>query len=370
MNIFDYCKWRGDIPFSCDEFNHIDALIMSQLCYYPFDSYFENNDQLTIKQLYNLISLKDDQINKTLYKYEYNLLKLLSVSKRFANLKVHNYVSIIDDSNTEQFSAMMIDISTLKTAIIFRGTDDTLTGWYEDMQLSYKDVNSQFEAVKYLNKHCHFYKKYYCLGHSKGGNLSLYASVNCKHRIQNCIKQIISFDGPGLRNDSYALQDFNSVKDKFIKYVPEFDVVGLIYNNNENRVIVKSSNKGIMQHSAYSWQVEGKNFVTTNSFDENTILINKIIDSFLLKTTIMERQEFVEDLFNGLNKLNIRSIYDFNFHDISSILKLIKTFDDFNDNSKKAVSILLSDTTEVFGSRFTNDISNALSSWVDKHKFW
>ena len=36
-NILDYLKWRGDLPFSRDPFNDVDALVFSRLSYIPFD---------------------------------------------------------------------------------------------------------------------------------------------------------------------------------------------------------------------------------------------------------------------------------------------------------------------------------------------
>ena len=36
-NIIDYLKWRGDVPFDADPFNEVDALVLCELVYSPFD---------------------------------------------------------------------------------------------------------------------------------------------------------------------------------------------------------------------------------------------------------------------------------------------------------------------------------------------
>ena len=36
-SILDYLKWRGDVPFDIDPFNEVDALVLCELVYAPFD---------------------------------------------------------------------------------------------------------------------------------------------------------------------------------------------------------------------------------------------------------------------------------------------------------------------------------------------
>ena len=36
-NLFDYLKWRSDVPLTVDPFNEVDNLILSQLSYTDFD---------------------------------------------------------------------------------------------------------------------------------------------------------------------------------------------------------------------------------------------------------------------------------------------------------------------------------------------
>lgn len=365
MDVFGYCKNIGNTTFSQKEFNEVDAMVLSQLVYYPFDDCFKANNRVNTKELFDCIS-KDVGIFNSQHKDEYKLLKIMSKGERFRNLIFYNYVSITDNSNTEQFCAMMVKISNNLSAIVFRGTDDSLTGWYEDMQLSYKDVSSQHEALKYVESNCHLFKKYILIGHSKGGNLSLYAAVNSKKSIQNRIQKIYSFDGPGLREGSYSFESFNRIRDKYIKMVPEFDVVGLIYNNGENRIVVKSSNIGILQHSTYSWLIEGDKFVVVGKYDRNTELFDIILSNFLDRTSNEEREGFVEEIFTGLRELGVQSMYDFISFDLPLIVRLLKKIDGFSDKTKKIANIIITEVIETFGNGIRLDIKNTLSAWVRK----
>ena len=40
-NVFDYLKWRGDLSFSQDPPNEVDALILSLISYYEFEQFYQ-----------------------------------------------------------------------------------------------------------------------------------------------------------------------------------------------------------------------------------------------------------------------------------------------------------------------------------------
>ena len=59
-------------------------------------------------------------------------------------------------------------------------------------------IPAQVEALKYIRR---VSKKYNCKihlgGHSKGGNLAVYAGIFCSKKVQDKIIDITNFDGPG-----------------------------------------------------------------------------------------------------------------------------------------------------------------------------
>ena len=58
-------------------------------------------------------------------------------------------------------------------------------------------VRSQVEAANYLNNIAKKYKnKIIVGGHSKGGNLAIYASVFCKDKYKKRIIKVYNNDGP------------------------------------------------------------------------------------------------------------------------------------------------------------------------------
>ena len=70
-------------------------------------------------------------------------------------------------------------LETGDICIAFRGTDSTLVGWKEDFNMSFLPViPSQHDALEYVEQISEHYKgRLYICGHSKGGNLAVYASA-------------------------------------------------------------------------------------------------------------------------------------------------------------------------------------------------
>ena len=111
---------------------------------------------------------------------------------RYKDLYLYNYSYKRD--HDKQFSALFIDINEKLTYISFEGTDDLISGWKEDFQMTYMfPIPGQREAIKYINKSIPLFtdRKYVICGHSKGGNLSVVAGMYANPLIKNKIKRII-----------------------------------------------------------------------------------------------------------------------------------------------------------------------------------
>ena len=53
MNVFDYLKWRGDVPLSVAPFNEVDNLILSELAYTDFSGIVpESGQEVPLREAY------------------------------------------------------------------------------------------------------------------------------------------------------------------------------------------------------------------------------------------------------------------------------------------------------------------------------
>lgn len=355
MNIVDYIKWRGDIPFKVDPFNEVDNVCLSQMIYTIFDDCITPYETITIEELADRFFKKNDEKklakSKSFIAFAYLVLKEMARASRFKDLKMHSFISTINEDTTEQFCAAQIEIDRNTTYVVFRGTDDTLLGWQEDFKISYELIEAEKSATQYLNKV--LAKKIILGGHSKGGTLAVYAASTCKPKIQKRIQTIYTNDGPGLNFEFIDKEDFNKIKDKIIKIVPKDDVIGIIFDNKTiNHVVVDSNQISIMQHDAMSWLVERNRFVRTEQLKASENL-RKEFNRFIANTNNEERKNFTVSLFKAVKKAGIKHVSEFQTGGIQLTIGAFKEMASMNSGAK--------DTAMKFIQMFGNLVSSSVS---------
>lgn len=320
-NILDYLKWRGDILFSQDAFNDIDNLILSELCYMDFTDIltpFPSTHDLSLKNAVNRLfkkKKKDEIVMGVIVPHAIvDLTDQLRYCQRFSKIRLSNYTNLINVEKRIQFSAMCMEIDEQTIYVAFRGTDDTLIGWQEDFNMLCDfPVPSQTSAVEYLNRiaRMHPKKKIYVGGHSKGGNLAVYATIYCKPSVQNRIQKCFSNDGPGFYKDTIDMNKFLFVKEKIIKIIPESAIIGLIFNEYAGkRIIVKSDARGMFQHDGFSWQVNRNQFEMVKSLNENAIKLDEQITNRINSLDENQRKEFSNDLYQFILRTNQETLIE------------------------------------------------------------
>ena len=133
----------------------------------------------------------------------------------------------------------------------------------EDFNLAFsKPVPAQEKSVVYLNQVAHHIRgPLYVGGHSKGGNLAIYASMYCNPRIQNKITGIYSMDGPGFRPETLQQGNYEAIQDRVTKILPHSSLVGMLFEKRTDFEIVESSVTGLMQHYPLTWVVASLGFI-------------------------------------------------------------------------------------------------------------
>lgn len=339
-NIEDYMLWRGDIELDNKNINEIDALALTQIAYLDFSDAFVNKECVP---LYEAIKNVDgSQYEKEIFatnKNRYNLAILMAETPRFKNLMLSNYVNNIDKDSDLQFSAISFDIDSKLKFVSFRGTDGTLVGWKEDLQLSYTTpVPAQEESSKYLNNIAKGLKKKIIIaGHSKGGNLAIYSAMFAYKNTKKKISLIYSFDGPGFEENIIKSENYKEISDRIRLYIPQNTVVGAILNIDCMQKVVQSDAMGIVQHDAFSWNLIGNKFIESKR-TQTSIKFGNELDNWLLKYDKITRKKLIGFLFDTLEESGVETI-----NDINLILKSSSAFlEGLNDLDKEQKSGLLS----------------------------
>lgn len=322
-NIFDYLYWRGDLPLEYHPFNNIDNLILARLSYLPLDGI--SFDKISIKEAYeNIISLNTNPFYSD---NDAKLCKILATSKRYKDLIIENYANIIDIEQEEQFAALTIHLPFNTIYISYRGTDNTIIGFKEDFNLAFKtELPSQKEATNYLNNYLNTSNKIILGGHSKGGNLAIYAAMNSKDEIKDKIISIYNNDGPGFLKENIDLQKYQSIAYKINTFIPASSIIGKLLNMDDNYKVVYSNNKYIYQHDIYSWQITKDDLFFINHLNQDSIKTEQILENWLTKMNYEDRKDFINIIYQLIISTNCLTIDELKKQLLLNINIIIKNY--------------------------------------------
>lgn len=340
-NIFDYMQWR-DLSLEKVEFNEIDNLILARLSYFPFDGLIDGDEIITIEECYRrYMSLGDT--GRILQKEDIDLFPVLANSIRFGQMKLTNYVNKLDSMKEKQFSAITIIMPDNTIYVSYRGTDNTIVGWKEDFNMSFSDlVESQIDAANYLNNISFKYKsKIRVGGHSKGGNLAVYAAAFCNPKIQKRIINVYNNDGPGFSDKIVSSKEYKNIINKVHTYIPQTSIIGRLLNHEEETTILKSTQTGIMQHDLYTWQVLGGKFVE-DELTNSSEFIDKTITDWLKEVEPKQREEFIDTFFEILNATQAQTMAEISSKWFLNAKTMIKTYKNMSQESKEMMTRTLS----------------------------
>lgn len=209
---------------------------------------------------------------------------------------------------------MTIEIDEDTRYIAFRGTDDTIVGWREDFNMGLMaNVPSQLEAVEYVEQTALEGNHRLILGgHSKGGNLAVYAAFRCDKTIRDRIIQVYNNDGPGFQKEILDSPEYQAMLPRIRTIVPESSIVGMLLGHEEEYDIVKSSQKGIMQHDAGTWEVKRNNFVYLDSVSNASRFLDRSLKEWVESLDEERRQIFVDSLFAVLDAPGAKTTVELN----------------------------------------------------------
>lgn len=335
-NIIDYIEWRGDLSFENSPINEIDDIIFARFSYLPF-KYIELKDIDTIENI--ALEMKDLDIENYLWNDDKVFLQKIGNCKRFKDIKVSDYAEIFDEAAEKQFAAITLWIQKNQKYISFRGTDSSLVGWKEDINMGFKkDVPSQKEAVKYLNSMAEKYKDDLIIGgHSKGGNLAVYSAVFCKDSVKNRIERVINADGPGFDKSVILTDNYKKILNKIQTYIPQSSIVGRLLEHEEEYQVVKSIQKGIMQHDIYSWEIEPTKLIRIPTVTNNSEIFNGIVSDWLKNTTPEQRENFINMIYEIIMETQAQRTSDFRVETAKKIGIILNGYINVDPEDKKEI---------------------------------
>lgn len=297
-NIQDHAIAFGNETLDSRPFDALDSLILTQLVYMPMEGYMEKGVRATVAEGWAFLRDNVDFERLDVFQQKrYRLFEKCAGLERYRHWLMRDYVNLIDSEREMQFCAMTWDLPQNVSYVAFRGTDLTIAGWKEDLNMSFMTVPSQQEAVAYIAKAAAGCDTLMLGGHSKGGNLSVYAGAEAPPEVQSRIKCIYSFDGPGMDGGTLQGAGYARISGLIESYIPQSSVVGMLLHYHPVYTVVRSVSLGILQHDAMTWQVRDGAFVIMDDLDMSGKITDEAVHSWLETMDMEERRLLVDTLY-------------------------------------------------------------------------
>ena len=279
MNVLDYLKWRGDIPFSVSPFNYIDNIILTEFPYLNWAGIITDRP-ITLEEA--VAKYEPATFDSTLKTRRQETVIRACKCERFKHVKAFRYVKDFSAEQEKQFCAMSFKLPDRTYYISYCGTDSTITGWKENFNMTYMmPVPAQEEAASYLKKIVSRKLGMFRVGgHSKGGNFAIYAASFISSEVQDRILTVFSNDGPGFRKEVIEMPGYLRILPKVVRIIPDTSMIGMLLSNKAEYKVIRSNASGILQHDVMSWSTERARFEPAELSDLGKLL-NTVLDSWI-----------------------------------------------------------------------------------------
>ena len=301
MNLFEYLQQRnleeiGEYP------REIDIFVLTCLSYTRFEFLFSSKSRrvkMTIGDYckYYLQALSEYDFGKP---HHHKLIRCIKDNPRYKDIPIIHLASSFDSAQEKQYASIAYRVGRKNIVLAFRGTDSTLVGWKEDINLAlYDAIPSEITATETLDNLMltHPFSRFYVAGHSKGGLLALYAASHTFPKNQRHIASVFEFDAPGLKEEQVYEDGYLNIVNRIHGYVPEECIVGLIFNKKHAITVIKSDGKGLMQHDAFTWQVEGTRLEHIEEYYSRDAMKPGIINELRQRYTDDEMRSYIDSLY-------------------------------------------------------------------------
>ena len=313
-DMLDYIRWRGDLPFTVSPPNEVDALIFSTMSYIPFRGRAEIHpeQELRFSDVVEEFFSFPEPPGYVRAKNDLDLLKAAGESVRFGGVRLTEYRHKFIKERDTQFAAVTFLLDDGSLFVSFRGTDNTLVGWKEDFSMCFRSViPSQALAKQYLQEVLMTHSgPVRVSGHSKGGNVAVYAVSQAAPVLQERILEIYNQEGPGFSKEFLEDSGYQAILPKIRTYVPQNSIIGMVLYRSESVNIVKSFESGIMQHDPFSWDICGTAITRMDALTGNSLFFRLTIENWLAGLDMDSRVRMVNMLYDLLTSGDVEVMDD------------------------------------------------------------
>ena len=313
-DMLDYIRWRGDLPFTVSPPNEVDAVIFSTLSYIPFRgrTVFHPEEAIPFSEAVEEFFSYPEPPNYIRAQRDLDLLKAAGESVRFGNTRITEYRPKFIKEQDTQFAGVTFLLDDGSLFVTFRGTDNTLVGWKEDLSMSFRSViPSQALAKQYLQDVLMTHSgPVRVSGHSKGGNVAVYAVSQSAPVIRDRVLEVYNQDGPGFSAEFLEDPGYRSILPKIRTYLPQGSMIGVVLYRAEPVIIVQSHETRIMQHDPFSWNICGTAITRMDALNANSRFFRLTMENWLAGFDMDDRVRLVNMLYDLLTSGDVEVMDD------------------------------------------------------------
>ena len=313
-DMLDYIRWRGDLPFTVSPPNEVDAVIFSTLSYIPFRgrTVFHPEEAIPFSEAVEEFFSYPEPPNYIRAQRDLDLLKAAGESVRFGNTRITEYRPKFIKEQDTQFAGVTFLLDDGSLFVTFRGTDNTLVGWKEDLSMSFRSViPSQALAKQYLQDVLMTHSgPVRVSGHSKGGNVAVYAVSQSAPVIRDRVLEVYNQEGPGFSAEFLEDPGYRSILPKIRTYLPQGSMIGVVLYRAEPVIIVQSHDTGIMQHDPFSWNICGTAITRMDALNANSRFFRLTMENWLAGFDMDDRVRLVNMLYDLLTSGDVEVMDD------------------------------------------------------------
>ncbi len=345
-NLQDYLNWRGDLTFEQDPFNEVDNLLLCLISYINFSRIpllcsKREEDGLTLEVVCTLLTEGDEQ--RGLSQLDYiPVLRQAAATNRFATVKMFGFESVRDEAEEMQFDAVSFLLPDNSLFVTFMGTDRSLVGWKEDFNMSFlSSVPAQRRAETYAKEMAAACpdRMLRIGGHSKGGNLAVWAASHLPEAMQRRLLAAYNNDGPGFSVDLLNTDSHRRIADRVHTFVPESSLVGVLLEHAEDYEIIDSSYHAIMQHEPLSWVIMGNRFIRVEKRTSIGKMSDGAVRDWLATMSPEERKTFTDALFDVISRGGTRhTLEEIHFGGLTGGAALLRAFASADEEKRRLIT--------------------------------
>ena len=108
------------------------------------------------------------------------------------------------------------------------------------------------------------------------------------------------------RKDFSVPEEWKGFCQKSLVSIPEASVIGMLLSHQKDPLIVASTQKGILQHDAFTWEVMGPSFIEKESLTRRAAASDRSLHKWIDHMDEKQREHLIGELFSVLEATGSR----------------------------------------------------------------